>query len=61
MISFVETVYSASESNGFVEVCVEQIERSVEENYKIIENVIFPEIFDEPSSVYIPNGAVFAS
>ena len=57
MISFVETAYRASESDGFVEVCAVLI--SPEDD--ILENVVGPLVTVNTSSIYIPDGATLAS
>ena len=57
MISFVETVYRASESDGFVEVCAELIRPQDD----ILENVIGPLVTVDTSSIFIPDNATLAS
>ena len=57
MISFAKTVYRASESDGFVEVCAELIRPQDD----ILENVIGPLVTVNTSSIFIPDNATLAS
>ena len=57
MISFVETVYQASESDGFIEICAELIRPEDD----ILDNVIGPLVTVDTSSIFIPDNATLAS
>ena len=56
-VGFVETVYTVSEGVGSVEVCVNLTQPQVD----ILEEFVVVDVFDFPSSVYIPANATLAS
>ena len=56
-VGFVETVYTVSESDGSVEVCVSL----TRPQFDIFEEFVVVEVTDFPSSVVIPTNARLAS
>ena len=56
-VGFVETVYTVSESVGSVEVCV----NLTRPQFDILDEFVTVEVYDYPSSVYIPANATLAS
>ena len=56
VVAFVETMYTIIESEGQVEVCV-----NLTRPQDILDETVRVNVFNNESSVYIPNGAVIAS
>ena len=56
-VGFVETVYTVPESVGSVEVCVNFTRPQID----IFEEFVVVEVYDHPSSDYIPTNARLAS
>ena len=56
-VGFVETVYTVSEGVGSVEVCVNLTQPQVD----ILDEFVVVDVFDYPSSVYIPADVTLAS
>ena len=52
-----ETIYTVSEDVGIVEVCV----NLTQPHYDIFDEFVVVEVFDFPSSVYVPTDATLAS
>ena len=57
VVAFVETMYTVTESEGQVEVCV----NLTRPRQDILEETVIVNVFNNKSSVYIPDGAVIAS
>ena len=56
-VGFVETVYTVPESAGSVEVCV-NLTKSL---FDILEEFVVVEVYDYPSSVYVPADVALGS
>ena len=56
-VAFVETLYTVPEDVGTVEVCVNLTKPQID----ILEEFVVVEVFDFPSSVYVPADVTLAS
>ena len=56
-VAFVETSYTVFENVGTVEVCVNLTEPQID----ILNEEIYVMVFNDPNSVYIPAGGIWAS